>query len=82
MENAIKGMSIDTGKGLDQVSMKSVKKLKTTKVIGLIATIMQKWNIVPTSFRKAHTILIYKRKVIRKTFEIGVHYLYVRYYEE
>lgn len=61
VEQSIKGMSIDTGQGLDHVSMRSIKKLNCSEIIATIGTVMQKWNLVPTSFRKAHTILFYKK---------------------
>lgn len=61
VEQSIKGMNIDTGQGLDHVSIRSIKKLNCSEIIASIGTIMQKWNLPPTSFRKAHTILIYKK---------------------
>ena len=54
------GIKVDTSPGPDKVLFKVVKELKCYKVIGYIASIMLMSGIVPDTFKKGRTILIYK----------------------
>lgn len=60
IDQAMKGINLDTAPGPDRVLFKVVKELKCMKIISIIANIMLSWNYVPNSFQSGRTILIFK----------------------
>lgn len=61
MNSIIKKIRKDTSSGPDKVLLRAVRYVKCNKILSFIGTIMLKWNIVPTSFRQARTVLIFKK---------------------
>ena len=57
---ATKKIAIDTASGPDHVIVRPIKHKLASEIIAIIATRMLTTGFVPTSFKKARTILIYK----------------------
>ena len=60
VQNAIKGIAVDTSPGPDHVLMRVVREDSVSDVLALIATKMLMTTCVPPCLHKARTVLIYK----------------------
>ena len=56
----MKKMKIGTSPGPDGISLRVLKHLNTAKFISLLGTAMLRIQKIPTEFKKARTILIFK----------------------
>lgn len=62
MEKAIKRVKNDSAAGPDKIYPRTMKIVKSTEVIGMIATLMIENKSVPHKMREGRTVLIYKNK--------------------
>lgn len=58
--SSIKGIKIDSSPGPDGILVRTIKCLKIAGVLSTLSTLMLNFNMVPSSFHEAYTILIYK----------------------
>ena len=60
IKDAIKLINADTSPGVDKILIRTLKRLDCSKLFSTIASIMLKHNYVPSNFKEARTVLIFK----------------------